>query len=1043
MNLRVYSVLMLTAMLLGTSMIAGPTGLGAGAAAPGTRNGVPTNNVTRVNVNLTYPNGSQAPNCWVVVRNMMDGSALQVSNVTDEKGLITLNITSLTWGPCLIYAEDTVLYYYTSVQRFIGPDEVIDLHLQLSEYLPSVNTVTGMVTNASSGAPVPGAQIVALGTDLSKKQIVMVNISDAEGRYTLHVPDSDSEYRLTGPEWYDPEFEVAQVYFFLQEGVTDYDIDIPLLPKYEETYPVSFRMFNSTTGKYVSSGGLSVNGYDSSRDDIERYGIPFASSPSPEGYANGSLPTGYYSLNWGLYIPDQRLSYSAKMFFLVNKTGMTMDLSYEVPNDFRPVTLTVKDGADPVTDVDIYAYFDLSAKNTDVYTHSSVTTDTEGKAMFGLPIGSEAMLEFTKKGYRERDILIPATMDNSPLDLTVGLVKAPMADLSILVKDGLTGTVLPGSDCRLYDSNGNYYGEYNTDHNGYLNISVEAQVYRSIEVASPIGRALLENVPVLGDPVTEIVIAVERYSMPGTKYPGWLTLKDAQGAPVPGQGLIVRCTDPGLGLSFRSTTGSDGVARFYLEPGNYSASIEYYTPTVGYWRSLWATPAVLFVFPIGGGEAPDLIAYQSYPFVNVEGFVRDSVTNKTIPTATLSTSIRYYLGDQESVYLASISSGSTPTGYYRFRGRDTADLYAEKDGYFPRSVTIDIGQTEDKVFDIYLDPIPERTIWVNGTIVGEGDEPIPGHIMIYDIDNDGPLGWVNTGDGAFSLHLYRGNFTIGYYDDPYKYSDSIKLFVNTTDIEGLILKIVPREGISGSVSASNGTPVASAWIKADCLSGYKAGETFSTYTDNDGFYQIYNIYSGTYKISVDAGPLYDVIEGAPFDFDGRSPLTFDFVLLNRSYSNLYGYVNGYLGPFPNGIPNATLMLKDDLGATVDEVISGENGYFEVLKVPFGTNFSLEVSPPDDYKFINGTRSGYLGVTLTGINLTQASEYIYPYLEYRVIPGDEPLQIWSSYPTGTEVYTIAPITMTFSTPVEVPTFSTAFSISPVILDAVYEWSTDNI
>ena len=102
---------------------------------------------------------------------------------------------------------------------------------------------------------------------------------------------------------------------------------------------------------------------------------------------------------------------------------------------------------------------------------------------------------------------------------------------------------------------------------------------------------------------------------------------------------------------------------------------------------------------------------------------------------------------------------STSSGYYRVWGRDLVDIECEREGYFPYLETLDFTTRAPAELDIYLEPLKEYTTWVNGTILDQDENPIPGSLRLLDVERDLYLiNGTDTIDGIFNLTVYPGSF---------------------------------------------------------------------------------------------------------------------------------------------------------------------------------------------------------------------------------------------------------------------------------------------
>ncbi len=156
------------------------------------------------------------------------------------------------------------------------------------------------------------------------------------------------------------------------------------------------------------------------------------------------------------------------------------------------------------------------------------------------------------------------------------------------------------------------------------------------------------------------------------------------------------------------------------------------------------------------------------------------------------------------------------------------------------------------------DDDPQVTGFINGAVIDATDDtPLSeSRIIVFNADTNEPVGEIikSGEDGRFSLELDPGNYYIrvsrqGYIDSPPKGISAVPFTVVIGATDEQTIELYPSEltnvgVVSGSVTEGE-NPVAGVLVVAVQTSGH---EGYSSITDQNGEYIIYNIPANTYKV---------------------------------------------------------------------------------------------------------------------------------------------------------------------------------------------------
>ncbi|MFW3147335.1 MAG: Ig-like domain-containing protein, partial [Thermoplasmatota archaeon] len=377
-------------------------------------------------------------------------------------------------------------------------------------------------------------------------------------------------------------------------------------------------------------------------------------------------------------------------------------------------------------------------------------------------------------------------------------------------------------------------------------------------------------------------------------------------------------------------------------------------------------------------------------------------------------------------------------------GTETGIIEAEVSGYYPYRAEVPVGGTRAETrHDIYLDPWYEVYAWINGTLVDENEDPIPGGLTLTDIDHPAlePYYIEVNETGIFSFQFYPGNYTVEFYNDTL--FDSAEIQLTMDGIEGLVLQLIPRSFINGTVVDWSGSPIAGINVTLkqwfDDGDGLYSNITDRTLTDEGGNFS-FLVTKGSYDIFIPRTELYDSYE-TPDEYQTNGWIDIYGIhrLGNRSEANIKGRVTGTAGPYADGIPWAT--VKAVVGGFEKWDITDEEGYFEIEDVSHGT-YTIRATPPMNLTFdpANGRWWGYVWNYTYEFNVSGYLLEINPVLEYmeEIPPGY--VNITGHSPTGTDVYINEPIVIQFSERMNKTKVEEAISVEPALSDPVYKWDS---
>ncbi|MCK5773706.1 MAG: Ig-like domain-containing protein, partial [Thermoplasmata archaeon] len=690
-------------------------------------------------------------------------------------------------------------------------------------------------------------------------------------------------------------------------------------------------------------------------------------------------------------------------------------------------------------------------------------TDIDGKLHVGVPVGVEVEVVVYRGGYIPQYITLNATTAvewNITLEeLITEVVIPPLADVTIVAKDRETGTPLPRT---TLSGNGQYEGYsvslgwgMTTNDYGVFTGQIPQGEYEFFYADHNIGHGRLDTVTI-GPSNPEIVIMVDRFDIYGDMEEYHFTIRDSSGTPVPDVWVYIfpMVTYPGAA---GKSLGSDasGEVRFLAYPG-IPHMIEADERSPLEYRSMWGAMYTEITTPQEGGELDDLIVYSSRQLNVVHGFVRDSTDMGILTQAHLQTSsfgpgtdpmFNPYIADywDDIIYLyTQRNGGSNENGYYRVRGRDTMFVLASADGYLPLLYRPEMVTRADLQHDILLDPIPEETFNISGTVIDQYGEPLDsGWLSVTDHDRGGASlkGWADMSDGnEFSFEVWNGNFTLCFENRTMR--DQLTLEA-TGDQEGIVFMIIPEFVIDGTVTDREGTAVEGLNVSL-ILHDEVETEIAWALTDGEGYYAFEGLTMGDHTVRTGLTELYDPYETETIEASGWLDINVPIILENRSIADIFGRVLGEDGEYMGGIPGANVGLSQD-GLHVVTTYADELGYFLFTNVSHGTNYSLKATPPAGLEPLVEIRSGYLENFTMNITVSGYEVELDLYLPYQVETPSDYLNITDVWPMpgAVDVPLDERIVITFSIGVLGSSINNLINITPPLENLMYSWTDEGM
>ena len=967
-------------------------------------------------VNLTIAPGVPAPHHHILVKNLNQFETyITMTLRTNDTGIGRVIMEPTMWGACRIFCANSTDSYVISEDLYIEPDGEYYLDITLQDGLVDTNTISGKVRNSTDGSLLSGIKVRFYGQDVMQNDISKEMTTGPDGKFSFTFPDLSRWILISG---FGPNHHGRSWIYQYIVGNDSYTLDLTLDPLIGAGDAFTVRFHDAVTGNPLW-GDFSISGYSINNGHVQQ----------PSHYL-GANATGWHKVPFGAgeYRPQMSLNKKENVtvnlnrFINVNGSGEAFDFGFELP-DFRTVKIIVKNETDPIdsASVSYNEYLDHGMMEV----HGNGMTLWDGSLYLSLPTDHPTKLYFITYFNEGTEVVYDPSTGSDTLEVELketGHGSGDSALVTIVPTDEVTGYNLVG-DIRFTNDLG-WDWTMRTNDTGVLEAEVYPGFYNRIDAVTVMGVGSVENVTLSKGNNPKIVIPIERSDQSSTVHPVYtVKVVNEEGEPLAYQNFKVYIQDP---PTFHLlTTDATGTLTFASDEG-----LVRITRDIDYFEMLpqW-TIAGTDLFPDGsGGLLGEITAYRVSPLTEISGFVRDSSTSIPLPHAYIYASsfndISEGYPDYDAVEFFSMDHGSDDSGFYRIWGMKDVLVESGYDGYYPYREVLDIGSTRGMSHDILLDPVPERNLYVNGTVTDSEGNPLIAWVTAQDEGHPNyNVDYMETGsDGRFSLRLYAGNFNIKCENDTLMANVSITL---TENVSGLVMKLVPRSLLTMTVLDWSGSPVDN--ITIDMLQ--KEGSEYATsaiaVTDGDGVAS-FLLWPGTYMFSIDAQMGFSEYTSDEIRFLGWSTMVFEVTLENATMGSISGMVTGDGGPYPDGIGASIVALLEG-NATVGSTLADSLGHYLMEDVEFGT-YLLKVDAPARVAFNASGRSGYRPYS-GNVTIGPIPTVMDVSLDYERAASEVYLNISSRSPTGTGVSLDAPIVLQFSSALD----TTIDIIGAVLID----------
>ena len=341
-------VLIVTSFLMLTS-ICMPLDAVGGESVPGR---VPFE-MALAHVNVTFPGGSPVNMAEVHIHRYDQAYNYPNNNLgtTNLMGQTNIIVSPYNLGPCYVTYFNSTKLAFSRAEVYIEPDDEIWLDLVLHDHVQPTVRFYGEVTDALTGEGIPPAnQITASGWDELGKWRQFNAETEPDGSYEMMIAPSPNTYSMSVSHSGATVYRYYSMDFQLAEGETSRRMDISL--REEESYdvPLNIHLTNSTTGRPIDSGYVYCEGFVAEREHSSN---DLSSLPplNSEGWTNTTADRGEYWFQWRGGIPDPvSCEVRIQTWIMVNDTAKDVEIGIAVPDEWRPVELTILDdeSGDPI-----------------------------------------------------------------------------------------------------------------------------------------------------------------------------------------------------------------------------------------------------------------------------------------------------------------------------------------------------------------------------------------------------------------------------------------------------------------------------------------------------------------------------------------------------------------------------------------------------------------------------------------------------------------------------------------------------------------------
>ena len=1006
---------------------------------------------SRVHVNVTHPNGTPAEGISVYLHRYeyyyYTGGQVSYTNSTGQ-AVIAANENNL--GPCQITIFNSTKLAYNMESVYVYPGEDIYKDLVLTTHIPYNRTLTGTVYNISNSLPVQDARVHIRVTDKDNRQVDKEFITGADGEFSFDIPVTDMAIRID-VNHVSEDFLSYGKYAYMDPDEEEIVEDVYLTPVNFDDTKIRMRFYDEHTMEPVR-GGVYKSGYQTNKD--HRYNMPWMpTNLDYNGWANMSLGTGEYQFEyrWTRNQP-MGLEYITHLYDYINNTEVERNVPLPIPHNMRNITLEILDSDDesPLQNARAsYPSYSIKGDRVTLNVHSyRIEANSTGVAQFRIPADRSFNISVYNYQYKQNYLQITEGTPGVNESYSVSLSKLEdesgpgpaTGNISLLVLDSKNSEPLPTASITMYGSENirNQYGGAGSD--GYLNKTVQAGLYESIKASISLGEGWLYNITVEENDTTEAVIYVEGRDFPEYEKVHYsFRLVDPEGDPIPDQRVAVYL--PNYWSTNILTTDQNGYIDIFHDPGTISVNIDSSPYNIEY-RNHWTTGGWIDIdVNETGGFLGEVTAYPCESLTRINGFVKDNKTKDVIPHAGIDTYSYLDLEDQgtragppvfggghERITLFEQTDiGSNMEGFYRLWGRDRVRIQCNKEGYFPYMEEIEVN-TRAQEKDILLDPIPEYNVWINGSVVDQNGDPVEeANIWLEDRENDGYISNYTESDssGEFSFLTYPGSFFIKFGN----YTITGRKDIEARDnIEGLELRLIPLSAVRGVVRNYNGTPVED--INVTLIQHLDGGNHSVGWmnTTDEGTFE-FQVQRGDYFIRIGITEEFNPYTGEIFNLTGWNFHETIINLTNRSFGNVFGYINGMMGGSVKEIPDCTVHLIKGTD-TLTETTTDTEGYYEFEMVEFGSDYKIRAVPPESLwpnesigkPGLLDNRSEEFEVSGMGVQVDLQLEYV-SYGEVMFF------NITDYTPVGENVSLFTPIVVTFSAMINESLIEDKVSVSP--------------
>ncbi|GMK42639.1 hypothetical protein PCCS19_56990 [Paenibacillus sp. CCS19] len=844
-----------------------PTYLTATASATVTVGTVQTVNVTLIPTPATIQGsvtaaGTGAPiaNSTITVTNAIGVRVIQVNGGLDGNYLIN-NLTPGYYRVSI--AADGFQAKDFPITLVVGETRTINAVLS-----PNPGTVTGIITNAQTGAPLAGALVEALD---NRNSILSTAITAADGSYTLSslAPASNDRLRVSADTF------VTQVIGFSITAGQTRTINAALSPV---AGTLTGTITDSATGAPLA--GASIRVFTS-----EGITLQTTSTAADGSYTIPSLQPGSYSV----VIMDE--GYAGRTIGALINAGAVTTLNVALQQLAGAISGTVTDtSGNPIADA-IVRIFSNNIIVVRVATREDGTYDignlTPGSYYVSVRAEGFGGLSFSA-------VVNPGetTIENFVLTPNPGSVSGTVTDSS---GNPIAGAILTIS---LNVSGGGLITtRYVSQTDGSYLIENLFPAPYLITVAANTFQSTFQSVTVASE--QRAVANFVLQSNPGTLSG---TVVDNNGIPVAGAAVLIK-TSTGNGVTI-ATIFSDPNGHFQtssLAPGNYtllSSAPDFQTASATVTvRSDEVTPITLVLLPDPG---------------SIQGSVVDARTGQPIFGVLVSVT------DINNFQIASIIADDVST--FRFDSLPPGSYTVAVRALHYQSGTLGaiVMSNSTTPIDFRLQPEP-------GIILGKVAPAIGGALVqLFNSNNilistaitdpQGSFGFLGEAVGAYYLTAIADGFT----------SQVAGATVTSNQTTQVTINLTPNPGsIAGAVVDTAGNPIPTAVVKV-----LNSNESIrgSSPAQGDGSYVVEGIPVGTKTVIASAPNFSNQVKGLTIN-PGQDVTQFNFVLQADP-----GTVSGQITDSVSGlvIPGANIEIRADeaSGLAVSAVASTPFGNYQ-------------------------------------------------------------------------------------------------------------------